>query len=78
MAKAKGPKTVTGQLKDSILKSGQSLHELGRKAGVAPPVLSRFLRGERDIRAETVDKLCKALGLELVQRRRPRRDVESN
>jgi plasmid maintenance system antidote protein VapI len=73
MANPKGPKSVTGVLKQSILQSGRSLSELGRATGVATAILSRFVRGQRGITNETVDKLCRELGLELVQRRRPRR-----
>jgi hypothetical protein len=44
------------------------LNALGKEAGVSTSVLSRYLAGERDIRAETAQKRCKALDLVLVPR----------
>jgi transcriptional regulator with XRE-family HTH domain len=71
MPQAREAKTVTGQLRESIRQSGLNQHELSRACGVGPDILSRFLRGERDMRGRTIDKLCKALGLRLVQGKPP-------
>jgi transcriptional regulator with XRE-family HTH domain len=53
---------VSEQLRAAIVESGLSLQELGRSAGVAASVLSRFVRGERTLKLATVDRLCVALG----------------
>jgi hypothetical protein len=63
---------MSDQLRERIVDSGRSLYELGRSAGVAPSVLSRFLRGERGLSLVSVDKLCRALGLNLTGGEAPR------
>lgn len=58
-------------LKDAIRTSGLTHYALGKKAGVAPSVIDRFMAdpraGERggDLRVSTAAKLADALGLEL-------------
>jgi hypothetical protein len=54
---------ITDQLRKAITKSGKSCYALGLTTGLRPEVISRFLRGERDLRMETAAKLAKALGL---------------
>ncbi|MCI0455833.1 MAG: helix-turn-helix domain-containing protein [Gemmataceae bacterium] len=59
------PPTVCDQLREAIGASGQTHYRIGKEAGVKPEIVARFVRGERDIRAETFAKLAMALGLEL-------------
>jgi hypothetical protein len=61
------------QLREFIEASGLTAYALGRKAGVDPGVVQRFITGERDIRMETADRLCEALGLRLVEDARRKR-----
>ena len=44
--------------------SGHSLCSISDEAGFAPILLSRFMRGQRDIKVGSLDKLAGALGLE--------------
>jgi transcriptional regulator with XRE-family HTH domain len=53
------------QLREAIRASGESLNHLGKRTGVGPDRLSRFLRGERDLTLTAAEKLCFALGLRL-------------
>ena len=56
---------VREQLKDAINASGKTIYRIGKDAGVKPDVIARFVRGERDIRAATFERIALALGLEL-------------
>jgi transcriptional regulator with XRE-family HTH domain len=51
-----------------IKSMGYTLGSLGREVGVDPSIISRYVRGERDVEAATFDRLCGALGLVLVPR----------
>src|SRR5215210_3041439 len=55
------------QLREAIERSGLTAYAVGRRAGVDPGVVQRFVTGERDIRMGTADKLCEVLGLRLVE-----------
>lgn len=49
--------------------SGQSVYAIAKATGVTQSVIARFLSAERkQIRSETIDRLCEYLGLELVDR----------
>jgi transcriptional regulator with XRE-family HTH domain len=69
MAKKKGERGLIAQLKSAIQGSGRSLNKIGKEAGVDPGRISRFLRGHRDLTGDAIEKLCKALRLELVDRK---------
>jgi transcriptional regulator with XRE-family HTH domain len=75
MAK-KRPRETPGliaQLKEKIQQSGRSLNQLGIASGVDVSMLSRFMRGERNLSLQAAEKVCDALGLALAEaRRRPR------
>ena len=45
--------------------SGKSVYAIARQSGVSDGQLSRFLRGERMLSMESLDKLCTALNLTL-------------
>jgi transcriptional regulator with XRE-family HTH domain len=53
-------------LREAIRNSGMSISELGRKAGVSQPQLSRFLNGERTLTLPAAAKVCQTLGLRLI------------
>ena len=69
---------MTAELRAAIAADGRSLSQLARDCGagshVDAPRLSRFVRGERGLSLEAVDRLCLALGLELVARRPAKRN----
>ena len=54
------------QLQAAIAATGQSLYSVAQASGVAPPVLQRFVNGERGITLETAGKLAAYLGLGLL------------
>jgi transcriptional regulator with XRE-family HTH domain len=73
MGRRKRARTLTGQLRDYITGSGRNLKELGKESGVDASQLSRFMRGQRGLTTDSLDKLCAALRLKLVPERRPSR-----
>ncbi len=58
-------KTLSETLKAAIKASGLTHYMIGKRAGVTPPMIARFMAGTRDLRLATADKLAEALGLEL-------------
>src|SRR4051794_15537512 len=65
--------TLAYQLREIIDARGLTPYAAGQLAGVDPGVLSRFMRGRRDIRLDTADRLAAALGIRLVEvARKPR------
>lgn len=56
-------------MRETILKaiedSGRSVRSIALDAGISQPQLSRFVKGERDLLLEAVDKVAKSLGLKL-------------
>lgn len=62
--------TITEQLRTAIANSGMTYRELGRRADVPHASISRFVRRDRDLRGEQIDRLCAALNLRLSTRRR--------
>ncbi len=53
-------------IRDRIRAEGWSAYALGQASGVDASIILRFIAGQRDIRLETTQKLCQALGLALV------------
>lgn len=66
---AKGKPVASATMREVILQAmedrGESVLALSKLCGVSQPQLSRFVSGERDLRLESAEKLCEALGLEL-------------
>ena len=52
-------------IRQAVKQDTRSPCAIASAAGVDRGVLSRYLRGERDVTTETADKLCRVLGLEL-------------
>lgn len=65
MARSSLQPSLHDQLRQAMTLSGWSLNELGRRSGVDPGRLSRYMRKERDLTFDAVDRLCRALGLHL-------------
>ena len=56
---------VVEQLREAIRRSGRTLQNLAAESGVGKDRLSRFMRGERDLTFNAVERVCYALGLRL-------------
>jgi hypothetical protein len=75
MAKKK-PMTVAEQLRQAIKDSGKSHYAIAKLASeltpdqpeLAPDIIDRFVRGDREIRSETFSRIAAALDLELRKR----------
>jgi plasmid maintenance system antidote protein VapI len=52
-------------LKAAIAASGETVAVISRGAGIAQPVLHRFVKGERDLTLRTAEKLANYFHLEL-------------
>lgn len=61
------PKPVSQSLAEEVRRYRPSLRDLARRTGVDASALSRFLSGERGLRLDAVDALCRVLGLRLVR-----------
>jgi transcriptional regulator with XRE-family HTH domain len=72
MAEKKGEPTLTDQLREAIRQDGRSLSQLGRDTGVDVARLSRFVRGERGLSLDAVDRIAAALRLRLTRGRTPK------
>jgi transcriptional regulator with XRE-family HTH domain len=58
-------------IRRAVRDCGLSLNELGRRAGVSQPQLSRFLLGQRTLTLPAAARVCQYLGLRLVGRDEP-------
>ena len=64
MAKKKLQRTTLPDgLRQALRNSGKSSYQLNEETGVDHGVILRFLKGKRDIRMETAEKLAAAVGL---------------
>jgi transcriptional regulator with XRE-family HTH domain len=63
--------TVSEQLRQAIANAPMNRHQIAEKTGIADSVLSRFVRGERGLTLESVDKLAAYFGLELLPSHKP-------
>jgi plasmid maintenance system antidote protein VapI len=57
--------TMADVLKRAISASGETVAVIARGAGIAQPVLHRFVKGERDLTLRTAEKLARYFNLEL-------------
>jgi len=65
-----GEMTITKQLRDRIIASGETHYAIGKGASVAPQVLDRFVSGERPfLRSDTMDRVAEYFGLELAEKK---------
>jgi transcriptional regulator with XRE-family HTH domain len=58
--------SIAEQLRRAIERSEKSRYRISQESGIAQAVLSRFVNGERDLKLETTEKLCAALGLRVI------------
>ncbi len=56
-------KTLPQGLREAIENSGKTSYQLMTETGVNHGVILRFMKGERDVRLETAEKLAEAVGL---------------
>jgi transcriptional regulator with XRE-family HTH domain len=61
-------------VQEALWTRGMEQAELARDAGISQATVSRFIRGERFLSPEGIDKVLDALGLEVTIR--PRRERE--
>ena len=47
---------------------GLTQAQLAESAGVSPTAITEYEKGKRDLRADTIRKLCEALGVQVVYR----------
>jgi transcriptional regulator with XRE-family HTH domain len=64
--------SISDTLREALLASGLTPYRLAKLAGTTPPVVTRFINGERDLRLATAAKLAEALGLELLAKAKRR------
>ncbi len=57
---------MTEVIRKAIQESSKTVYRIAKDAGTSTAVVSRFLKGERDIRLATADRIAKALDLTLV------------
>jgi transcriptional regulator with XRE-family HTH domain len=55
------------QIRDVIEARGLTLAELGGLTGVDPTIIGRFLKAERGLSAESLDKIAAALDLRVIE-----------
>lgn len=65
---------IDDQLRQAIKDSGLTAYRIAADAGIAIPVVARFISGERDLRLATAAKVARVLCLEL--RRTPNRKAK--
>ena len=56
---------VTETLRRAIEQAGVSLYKIAKLTGIEQSTLSRFVRGERGLDGNSIDKLAEYFGLEL-------------
>ncbi len=56
---------IIAELRKAIVESETSQYRIAKETGISPPVLSRFVRGERDISLRTAEIICNFLDLHL-------------
>ena len=55
--------TLPDGLRQALTNSGKTSYQLMAETGVNHGVILRFMKGERDVRLETAEKLAAAVGL---------------
>jgi ribosome-binding protein aMBF1 (putative translation factor) len=67
-------RALSEQLRHAIQASGLTHYRLAQKAGISPSMLDHFVRRERSLHLDSVDKIADALGLTLVTADRDKND----
>jgi len=66
------PTELAESLRAAIQADDRTPYRLAKESGVSAAMLSRFIRGERDLTLTTAGKLCAVLGLKLPPTRKGR------
>jgi len=61
------------QLRQAVRDSGLSVSAVARGAGIAQPILHRFVAGERDLTLETASKVAAFFRMRLTRPLRPKK-----
>ena len=61
---------IYDRLRSAIQKSQKSRYRLSKETGIEQSQLSRFMSGTAHLGVERVEKLAKALGYELIMRKK--------
>lgn len=69
-------KSFSDELRSLIETSGMTRYELAKLSGVQQSALGRFMRSERGLTTDSVDRLAEALGLELRRRSATKRKAK--
>jgi transcriptional regulator with XRE-family HTH domain len=64
---------ILDELQRRIQASGKSRYALSKETGIEESALSRFMAGARGLSIESIEKLTKALGCELVLQNKKRK-----
>jgi transcriptional regulator with XRE-family HTH domain len=64
---------ISDALRDAIKASERTHYSLAKEAGIRPQMIDYFMRGEKSLSLETVDKLAPVLQLTVVAGRRKKR-----
>ena len=57
--------SLTATLREAVQASDKTVYQLAKECHLQAIHISRFLRGERDLRLSSADKLAQILGLSL-------------
>lgn len=69
--------SVSETVRTTIESRGMAAFKVAKLAGVPPTVVLRFMKGERGLTTPTLDKVCAALGLRLVETEDPAPDAKT-
>lgn len=64
---------ICDRLKKAIEKGPKSRYRLSKETGITQSQLSRFMPGTRGLGIDNVEKLAKALGFELVMKKKAKK-----
>jgi hypothetical protein len=65
--------SINEQLRNAVLECGKSRYRISLESGVSQAVLSRFVAGKTELTISNAEKLCTAIGTELVLKRKKRK-----
>jgi transcriptional regulator with XRE-family HTH domain len=61
-----GKKSLSEQLRIEIQRCGKTRYRLSQETGVSQSVLSRFIAGKSELTIANAEKVCKAIGTEMI------------
>jgi hypothetical protein len=62
-------KSINEQLREAIERCGKTRYRISIESGISQAVLSRFANRRTDLTIENAEKLCSAIGTELILRK---------